>query len=221
MPGDTRPKRTKTEREEALAQVAMLDKRGWNQYDIARRLGVSQGQVSYDLKIVRKRYREVQLQEIGDKVALAVMQYQEIMREAWEAWERSKLDAMKTVTEETLFDDEVRTKLVKYVEGRLPGAEYLRTVLGCLQAIRELEGLDKPKESLVSTVTATIPFDEIMKRADAKRAAKSIEEKLAQAEKELLPKLENKNKNALHELPPTNGVNGSNHDSVSDSTNGS
>jgi hypothetical protein len=57
-------KRTKTQREAALARVAELDRDGFGQVAIARMLGVSQPQICYDLKQVRKRYRKTQVSNV-------------------------------------------------------------------------------------------------------------------------------------------------------------
>jgi predicted transcriptional regulator len=93
------PKHTKTEREAVLAQVAELDRKGWTQAQIAERLQVSQPQVSYDLKVIRKRYQQQQMGERAGLVNEKLAQLGDLQAELWEAWERSKEDATRTVEE--------------------------------------------------------------------------------------------------------------------------
>jgi hypothetical protein len=82
-------KRTKTEREAALAKVAELDRDGFGQVAIARMLGVSQPQICYDLKQVRKRYRETQLATVKAAVNEKLDQLRQVRCEAWAAWDTS------------------------------------------------------------------------------------------------------------------------------------
>ena len=54
MPGNTRQKRsTPDARRRDREVVAELYCKGWKQYEIADKLGVTQQQVCYDLKIIR------------------------------------------------------------------------------------------------------------------------------------------------------------------------
>ena len=161
------PKRSPTQREGDLELVAKLDRRGWSQIEIANYIGISQQQVSFDLKLVRERYREATLDEMASRVEEKRRQYREVRREAWEAWERSKLESKKTSTEsiqvppkgekqgkrggkgETSTTPILRpTRVTETVEAKLPANEYLRTVLECLKAERELDGLDPERKGL-------------------------------------------------------------------------
>jgi predicted transcriptional regulator len=152
------PKRSKTEREEALAETARLDRRGYSQRQIARVLGVDHSQVCYDLKVIRRRYQDTQLGERAALVAEKVEQYRELRAEAWAAWERSKEDATKRVEENTEkpgFGEDGdplpgRRKVTETAERRLPGAEYARVILETCEAERKLLGLDAPVKAEVS-----------------------------------------------------------------------
>jgi predicted transcriptional regulator len=150
--------RTKTQREADAAEVERLDRRGYSQREIASRIGVAPSQVCYDLKLLRKRYRDAQLSERSAAVAEKLAQYRDIRREAWEAWERSKDNKEKEITEKvsSLGAQEAaaakieKLKAIITTEGRLPGNEYLRTILETLQNERELQGLDAPKKQELS-----------------------------------------------------------------------
>lgn len=171
--------RTKTEREEVLAKVAQLDRRGYTQKVIAEKVGVSIPQICYYLKKLRMRYIEAQLEDRSALVAMKIEQYREIRKEAWEAWERSKEDKLREVKDFgtpvlrfKLKDEDQEEKsdsarinqlsveeclvLIKKTvtkEGRLPSSEYLNIIMETLTAERKLLGLD---ESLKIDLTAQV-----------------------------------------------------------------
>jgi predicted transcriptional regulator len=166
----TGPKFTPLEREEAIAEVARLYRRGVNQYDIGRKLGISQPQVSNYVKVIRERYRESAGEDYGALVKARIDQLYEIMVEAWEEWERSKHGVTKVVQEHgrvikpgkdkdkpgkkkgkatntTDPDPQVRADQLALIretvtkEGRLGDPRYLTVIRECLKDISQLEGL--------------------------------------------------------------------------------
>lgn len=74
---------------------------GWSQYRIGQHLGTSQVQVCNDLKIIRQRYANSQLQERHAMVAMKMDQYADMLAELWDAWQRSQLPSHKRVRETT------------------------------------------------------------------------------------------------------------------------
>lgn len=90
-----------TERERLRAEIAALDHRGYSQEQIGARLGMSKPTVNWHLKKIRARYRETQVEETRASIYCKLLQYRELRREAWEAWERSKEDSCRTITERT------------------------------------------------------------------------------------------------------------------------
>jgi predicted transcriptional regulator len=157
----TGAKFTRTEREAIKAKVAKLDRRGWNQFDIANECKVSQPMVCMYLKTIRTEYNQradIDLKAaIGEKLA----QYREVRQEAWLAWERSKKNAKSTVEEKALrinykklrgpkgqlVPDGEKMKIVKElvkIEGRLPANAYLGIVVDCLLQESKLLGLLDP-----------------------------------------------------------------------------
>jgi len=111
-----RSKGTVAEREERRALIAILDRRGYSNKQIANKVGVSLTQVVYDLAKINKRYIESQIKERELLIAYKIQQYKDIRKEAWEAWELSKQSHVKSVkeysaplgvekVEETLFGD--------------------------------------------------------------------------------------------------------------------
>lgn len=154
--------RTKTERVIALEEVARLDRRGYNQFQIADLLGVTQQQVSYDLKAIRKQYAEATIATRAEYVAEKIEQLREVEREAWAAWDRSKENHERTTettekveqpvaapsasTETTLGPEGGgnRLKTIIMKEGRLPESAYLQTIIACHKEEAALRGLYPP-----------------------------------------------------------------------------
>lgn len=163
----TAPKiKTRTEKEQVLALVAKLDRRGWTQWDIANGLraelglDVSQTMVSSYLRQIRERYKETQREERQAKVNEKMEQLRDVRAEAWRGWLKSHQDAEKLVEEwgtdrEAVGDGDYITsetliKQIKTREGRLPDNAYLTTVMRTLEAERELLGLDEVRNNTVT-----------------------------------------------------------------------
>lgn len=153
----SRPKRTKAQREQDLVETARLLRRGVSKTEIARRLGVTRQQIVYDWRKLVEQLHEDREQDVTAGVAKKLAEYAEVKAEAWLGWERSKEDKRRQVAEKITTADggsaassTSRTKALKQTEGRLPDHDYLAIVLRCLEAERELEGLDPPKEHRLS-----------------------------------------------------------------------
>lgn len=133
-------------RDEHLEEVAELDRRGYSQGEIARKTGVTQQQINYDLKQIRQTYLEGAAETYALKVAEKKRQYRDIRREAWEAWEKSKEEALRVVDEEVTSASGRggHTRRTETREGRLPDVSYLRTVIDTLKQECDLEGLNQP-----------------------------------------------------------------------------
>lgn len=132
---------------------------------------VSQQYVSVMLKEIRERYLLQQKVERQHLIAVKIEQYRDIYRQAYEAWVRSS-SGLERTTEESVLRPQPKTqdpvgkrvrgekvdkaselahrlvviKRVVLKEGRAGAAEFLRVMAECLQAERELLGLDAPKK---------------------------------------------------------------------------
>lgn len=135
---------------------------------MAEKLNRSQGQISKDLKIIRKRYNDSIVGSRAELVAEKKAQYRDILQEAWNEWEKSKQDAQRKVEElikpfkkrgeedddestPLELSDEDRDHLIKVkeiitTEGRIAEVAFLKIIADCLKAERDLGGLDEPKK---------------------------------------------------------------------------
>lgn len=91
-------RRNKIGREEALATTAQLNRMGYTETDIAKKLGVSQPQVSYDIKKIKERYRDAILQTRHAIVIEKLETLQDIRKGVTEEFQHSKA-LQKVVTE--------------------------------------------------------------------------------------------------------------------------
>lgn len=149
------PMRSKADNEAIQAEIAKLDRRGFNQYQIAKAIGLSQPVVHMRLKKLVTEYRERRKVDYDASVQKKLEQYQELRMEAWEAYELSKRPAKKRIEEKQLraqfkilngpkASGKAKLQVVKQVReliGRLPASQYMDIILRCLNEECKLEGL--------------------------------------------------------------------------------
>lgn len=143
--------KTKDQKEEYLARLSELNLKRWTQARMAQELGVSTRQIKRDLKIIRQRWQETQVANVGTRCAREIAKIDLVEREAWDAWDKSKQDA-ETRTERirkgkasgpgNSVEVSIRT------EGQAGDATYLKTVLDCIERRCKLLGLDAPEKHI-------------------------------------------------------------------------
>ena len=78
-------------REERRKRVASMYVKGVQQWEIAFELGVTQGTISKDLKVIRTRWAESGIRDYDKSVERELRKIDELEREYWDAWDASKL----------------------------------------------------------------------------------------------------------------------------------
>jgi predicted transcriptional regulator len=151
------PRRTKTEREADRAEAARLDRKGYTVTAIAKMIGVSKQQISYDLKRIRERHLKSCLEERAAKVAEKLEELRDIRVEAWQAWEQSLGNIADELAERILaqirakvercgkLKDQINSALLDGIKVEVtgkPNTECLRIILACIRQERELLALD-------------------------------------------------------------------------------
>jgi hypothetical protein len=164
------PRRSKTEREADRAEAARLDRNGYTVTAIAKIIGVSKQQISYDLKRIRERHLKSCVAERAAKVAEKLEELQDIKANAWQAWEESLGNIADGLAERILarirakvercskLKDQIDPALLNGIKVEItgkPNTECLRIILGCVQQERELLALD----SVGKTDAAPLKFD--------------------------------------------------------------
>lgn len=171
--------RSALEREEHLERVSRLHAMGYTLVEIAADLGVSKVTVFHDVQLIKKRYRESQLEAHAALVREKLEVLRHVRREAFAAWERSKLDATRRTTRQSpsvvvdlgggkgtrrkgrrgsdptpdQLKDMFVSEITEVVEGRLPASEYLSVILKTVEHERALLGLDEALKVNMSVAT--------------------------------------------------------------------
>lgn len=94
------PRRPRLDVEKRRAEVSDMYIKGHSQAEIARKYGLTQSQISQDLKAIRKEWRNSRVRNFDDLVDEALQKIDKREREAWEAWEKSKEDYIKKATKQ-------------------------------------------------------------------------------------------------------------------------
>jgi hypothetical protein len=124
------------------------------QFEIARAVGIDQGNVSRDLRWVHDQWLQDAKLANGDRVARELAKIDEVERQAWAAWQRSQQIAETTRTRKSLPGDEVMAEVTR--QGQVGDAHYLEVVLKCVERRSKLLGLEKAPPP---TLVMPIPWD--------------------------------------------------------------
>lgn len=155
------PKRSKKQREYDLERTAEYYLQGWTQRRIADKLGVSQAQVSLDLKKMQKRWQESALVNFDEARAKELARIDELERTYWAEWHRSREARTISRTRRSARDlpgkgkeegeDEGQTirsaESSEIIEERLGDPRYLQGVQWCIQERIKLLGLYAPTKT--------------------------------------------------------------------------
>jgi hypothetical protein len=134
------------QREYDRAELAKWMRRGATQAWIAERLGVSTQTIHLDWRILVTQMRQFRDTDVEAAIAIKLEEYAEIKREAWEAWEKSKVEWHKTVEDSyTRADGSPGGKITTTTEDCVGDSRFLQIIMSCLAAERELQALDPPK----------------------------------------------------------------------------
>jgi len=128
-------------------KVADLFLQGWGQEAIGRELGISQPQVAGDLKKVSESWRQSAIRDFDAARDQELARLQRLEREAWSAWERSQQPSQTAVVDGQVGAQRAK-RTVKHQHG---DARFLDVVLRCIEARRQLLGLDAPAKIAPTT----------------------------------------------------------------------
>lgn len=120
---------TPQQREAHLANVARLYLTGYLQSEIAAQTGVSQQQISYDLKILQRRWRESSGIDFNEAKQRELARIDHLELEYWQAWRASKVERKKQSAEKS--GEHTRTRLE--TEAREGDPRYLQGVQWCIE----------------------------------------------------------------------------------------
>lgn len=124
--------------------VAARYLRGEYQSQIAQDLGLTQAQISLDLKAIRAEWLKATLRDFDALKGEQLAKIDAIELEAWASWEKSKQPREVTITEATEGPRPGRKASVRK-EGQVGDPRFLSEILKCVERRCSLLGLDAPK----------------------------------------------------------------------------
>ena len=146
-------KRSAFQREQDLERITSLYLRGLRQIDIATEIGLTQQQVSYDLKTIQTRWRTDTTINLDEAKQKELAKIDELEREYWQAWETSKGEKTKARQEINGKDKDGKPNVTKQVmekDQMLGNPAYLTGVQWCISERCKLLGIYAPAKQEVT-----------------------------------------------------------------------
>ena len=161
------PKRTQFQKEHDYERITAYYLKGEYQSAIAEKLGVTQQQISLDIKTIQARWRKSTTFNLDEHKAKELAKLDELEREYWRAWlssteertrERNKTTGTKTPQGAI---QSARGEVSKETEQRDGNPAFLTGVLSCIDRRVKILGLDAPvKGENTDTVTFKVVYGE-------------------------------------------------------------
>ncbi len=159
------PRFTVMEREQRKARVLQLAVRDYTQSMIAEMTGISQQQISIWIAEQQEQWRNGQVESREKLVAQKRAQYEEVRREAWMQWERSKEDLQKRIDASGTKGETGWTKEELVTETRLAAKTFLDIILDTYRQERALLGIDAERKDPGVTVNVGLNWQNILVEA--------------------------------------------------------
>jgi len=122
-------------------QVASLYVRGNYQSEIAKALGISQAQVSYDLQAVQRAWLASSIRDFDALKAEQLAKIDAVERNSWEAWTRSQQPRESTLQESV----DGKRKMSRRLENQAGDPRFLERIQKCIDQRCEILGLHGTK----------------------------------------------------------------------------
>lgn len=163
-------KRTPFMREENLHRITELYLRGRTQSQIGAELGLSQGMISNDLKLIQQRWREQTTFNLDEAKGKELARLDALERECWAAWEQSKSERTKARQKTSGKGKDGKAAITEASmekEQRDGNPAFLQAVLSCIDRRCKLLGLDAPTKQQNFNVDLSTLTDEQLDRLEA------------------------------------------------------
>ena len=170
------PKFGKTERIQKQTEALRLERQGQNQYEIARRIGVTQPCIAQWIKKAREAYARSAKANMEEIVGEKLEMLRDLRREAYEAWFKSKENIRRRTKKRTLEEtgdasadgdspgkELLVSEIIDMVEGRLPHSAYLAIVYNTIDRECKLLGLDAPTKTNLHSIVENINWGDLAK----------------------------------------------------------
>ena len=171
-------RRAMVAKEAQRTRIAGLYLEGRTQAEIAAVVGLSQQQISRDLKAVRKEWQKARIRDFDAAQEEQLQRVDKVERNAWDEWHRSKQDAESETQRETAGGVET----TRTTKGQCGDPRYLDVVLKCVDRRCKILGLEAPLKVDNRNVhlTADIDTDKLMRDEETREAVFTLERVLGQ-----------------------------------------
>lgn len=126
------------------ARVAQLYCRGVHQDRIAQECGVTQQQISLDLKEIRRVWQRTMAEEFDRLKAEQLAKLDAVEAEAWRGWRRSTRQAVKNTARLVRTPDGDRSETRRDQEDQAGDPRFLQVALSTVERRCKLIGADAP-----------------------------------------------------------------------------
>ena len=143
-------KRTELEREMDYERITSLYLRKHTQSEIAQQLNLSQQQISYDLQVIQRRWREKTIINLDEAKMRELARIDELEREYWRAWIESKSEKTKQRQESKGKGKDgkpIVDKMVMEKDQLLGNSSFLAGVQWCVEMRCKILGLFAPNKN--------------------------------------------------------------------------
>jgi hypothetical protein len=131
--------------ESRRCQVADLFLRGVKrQTELGQRIGVNRSTISRDLRVLNDRWKASAVRDLDAAKGQELERLDQLEREAWQAWEKSKGAHESTTTEQTSTGAGERVKAAIRKDEQCGDPRYLAVVQWCIEQRCKLLGLNAP-----------------------------------------------------------------------------
>ena len=165
-------KRTNVQRNNQLDEIHRLSCRGFSQREIARKMNLSQSQISRDLEAIARIISPQNATEKAKRRDMLLAEMRHGKRELWDAWDRSKQDKETSTKEKVLSEGHAgkrgkaaneRTKASIRSEGRLPNRAYMSELNKIWEKEAKMLGMNEPEKHDI--LVEQVKFIEIVRPA--------------------------------------------------------
>jgi hypothetical protein len=158
----TGPKFTVREREQRKARVLQLAVRDFTCPMIAEMTGISEHQVYLWISEQKAQWRQSQVENREQLIAQKRAQYEEVRREAWLQWEKSKEEWQKRIESSGSKGDLEWNKLEVAKESRHAAKIFLDVILDTYRQERSLLGIDAERKDAGIQVNVGLNWQNIL-----------------------------------------------------------
>ena len=139
-------------KEAQRTRIAGLYLEGRTQAEIAAVVGLSQQQISRDLKAIRKEWKNARIRDYNLAQEEQLQRVDKIERNAWDEWARSK-QAAESETQKTTGDG---IEVSRTVKGQCGDPRYLDIALKCVDRRCRILGLETPTRTTIEADIAVL-----------------------------------------------------------------